>query len=185
MAKSSDVELTCGVCGKLFKRRKAEFNRSSKMGRPSFCSRTCTGKHNAGNFGDARCTDTSHLRPDNRKDDFTGTGFKEALRRVRNRQKETNLTLEYLQKLWEQQDGKCAYSGVRLSHALHTWKATRHKHKQPPKHLQASLDRIDSSKPYEQGNVQFVSVLLNYAKSDLSDAEFRLALKELGFNFTK
>lgn len=36
----------------------------------------------------------------------------------------------------------------------------------------ASLDRIDSLKGYIKGNIQFVSVAANFAKSDFSEKEF-------------
>ena len=38
--------------------------------------------------------------------------------------------------------------------------------------MDASLDRIDSSLPYEVGNIQFVSRTLNYAKNSMSHDEF-------------
>lgn len=41
----------------------------------------------------------------------------------------------------------------------------------------ASLDRIDSSKPYERGNVQFVAWPINYAKSDMSDRQMKRFVK--------
>jgi hypothetical protein len=44
-------------------------------------------------------------------------------------------------------------------------KTTRKKQKR------ASLDRIDNSKPYVQGNVRFISLMANYAKNDMTDAE--------------
>lgn len=37
----------------------------------------------------------------------------------------------------------------------------------------ASLDRIDSSKGYIEGNVQFVSTPINYMKNTMSDSETR------------
>jgi hypothetical protein len=43
----------------------------------------------------------------------------------------------------------------------------------------ASLDRIDSSKGYVKGNVQFVSAILNYAKLDMKEEEFREGLREM------
>lgn len=49
-------------------------------------------------------------------------------------------------------------------------------------HLQincASLDRIDSSKGYIKGNVQFVSLPINYMKSTKSDIEIRQFLKQI------
>jgi hypothetical protein len=42
----------------------------------------------------------------------------------------------------------------------------------PRRHPQlASLDRIDSSKGYIKGNIQFVSVIANYAKNEMTHDE--------------
>jgi hypothetical protein len=48
----------------------------------------------------------------------------------------------------------------------------------------ASLDRIDSSKGYIKGNIQFISITCNYAKSDMSHEEM-LTFCETISNFNK
>jgi hypothetical protein len=70
---------------------------------------------------------------------------------------------EYLEKLWEQQEGKCAISGIPLL-------IKYFKNKSKPN--TASLDRIDSNKGYIKGNVQFVAYSLNLAKNSFSNEEF-------------
>ena len=45
----------------------------------------------------------------------------------------------------------------------------------------ASLDRIDSSKGYVIGNVQFVSTPINLMKSTMSDLETKQYLKLISF----
>ena len=42
---------------------------------------------------------------------------------------------------------------------------------------QASLDRIDSSKGYIKGNIQFISTPINYMKSTMTDSEVKSFLK--------
>ncbi len=67
---------------------------------------------------------------------------------------------------WEQflvQDRKCALSGVELSFAPCQSAARQQT---------ASLDRIDSTKGYELGNVQWVHKDINWMKGSLSDADF-------------
>lgn len=108
------------------------------------------------------------------RDKYTDTGFRLMFKAIAASKHLNNLTCSYLEALWIEQQGKCAYSGIDLELPTKTFK--------PPRHKQASVDRIDSSFGYIIGNVQFVSLTMNYAKNKTSDAEFRIALKELGFN---
>lgn len=55
-------------------------------------------------------------------------------------------------------DGTCALTGWRLDMS--------------PKTCTASLDRIDSSKPYEVGNIQWVHKIVNIAKNTYSQEQF-------------
>lgn len=74
----------------------------------------------------------------------------------------------YLQQLWESQQGKCAYSGLSMllpdipEDSCRTMKFSDGCNPI----LCASLDRIDSSLPYQPGNVQFVCRGINLLKSD-------------------
>lgn len=79
---------------------------------------------------------------------------------AKERKLDLKVTKEYLQKLLESQNFKCALSGVPIG--IHTFK----------KENSASLDRIDSSKGYVEGNVQWVHKYLNSMKWDLSMEEF-------------
>ena len=90
-----------------------------------------------------------------------------ARRRVKSNGRECNITLEYLKKLWEKQGGRCPYTGWKLDNLQTTsdWDSNILHPKT------ASLDRIDSCKGYIFGNVQFVSVMANYAKRDFLEEE--------------
>lgn len=85
------------------------------------------------------------------------------LRLARRRKKEFNLTQEILEKQWELQNGMCVYSKVKLVHYSYKLKSD--------KIYTASVDRIDSSKGYIEGNVQFVSQAINYMKGTMSHEE--------------
>jgi hypothetical protein len=74
------------------------------------------------------------------------------------------VSLDDLLNLWNKQGGICTYTGVNLIH-----KETS-KEKIPFFKI-ASLDRIDSSVGYANGNVQFVSAMANLAKHELSHKE--------------
>jgi len=76
------------------------------------------------------------------------------------RNKEWDLDIIYLGDLWEMQKGKCAYTGWELEIGENGHIKT------------ASLDRIDSSKGYIRGNVQWVHKNVNYAKHTLTHDEF-------------
>lgn len=83
--------------------------------------------------------------------------------------RECSLTLEDLKQLWERQGGRCVYTGWELENPPTTngWlQCDRHPRR-------ASLDRIDSTQGYRLGNVQFVSVMANYAKRDFEEEQLR------------
>ncbi|BAZ13642.1 hypothetical protein NIES4071_54810 [Calothrix sp. NIES-4071] len=104
-----------------------------------------------------------------RRDEFSP--YRRHLRLARTRVKINgrllNITLEYLKDLWEKQEGKCPYTGWELENFETT--SQWNNHQLHPK--TASLDRIDSKLGYIEGNVQFVSVMANYAKLDFQEAE--------------
>ena len=79
---------------------------------------------------------------------------------------DNDLTLEYLKGMWDYQNGYCAISGLKMEMDI-----TR---ESPSK---ASLDRIDSSKGYVLGNVQWVCLFVNYAKSDFEDEPIKKLFK--------
>jgi len=78
----------------------------------------------------------------------------------------SNLTLEYLKQLWDTQAGLCPYTGYAMELPKDA-KARDFKSRTK----RASLDRIDSSKGYLQGNVEFVCLSANFAKNNCSKEE--------------
>lgn len=70
--------------------------------------------------------------------------------------------MEYLKELWESQNGICPYTGWRIKN-YPTMLAYEKAVKTPDT---ASLDRINSKEGYIPGNVEFVSLLVNYAKNN-------------------
>lgn len=84
---------------------------------------------------------------------------------AKSRQIKYDVSTKYLEKLFLLQEEKCALSGVQISFAKNytefsTGIGT------------ASLDRIDSSKGYIKGNVQWVHKKVNIMKQDMTDEEF-------------
>lgn len=71
------------------------------------------------------------------------------------------VTIEYAWELYQKQNGKCALTGLPLEFGT-SWN----------RKCTASLDRIDSSKGYAPGNIQWVHKRVNLMKSDLEESEF-------------
>tara|TARA_R110000803_G_scaffold209344_1_gene278831 strand:- start:98 stop:394 length:297 start_codon:yes stop_codon:yes gene_type:complete len=73
-----------------------------------------------------------------------------------------DIKIEYLQRLIEKQNFRCALSGVTLT-PIKTVKKSSHN---------CSVDRIDSDKGYIKGNVQWVETKINIAKHIQTQEEF-------------
>ena len=86
---------------------------------------------------------------------------------------EFNVTIEYLWNLFQKQDGKCALSKLPIE-------------LKPTKiggiERTASVDRIDSSKGYIEGNIQWVHKNINFMKQTSSQAEFIKFCKLVALN---
>lgn len=122
------------------------------------CSKTRTGPLNKkwGGFGEISGQMWSHLQS-----------------HARNRRLSFEVSIEHAWKVFQAQSGCCALSGVSL-------KLT------PRAATTASLDRIDSTKGYVEGNIQWVHKTLNRMKWDLTEAEFQdWCQKVVAYNLTK
>ena len=165
----------CDYCGKEAEKVSSELDRNIKSGRKCFCSRSCAASYNN------RHRATTTLAPSqienlkkmssNRRDEFTP--FRYTLRCVKRRDKEINVDLDVLKQVWENQKGICPYSGIKLilpeDNNLNDIKFTE----------RASLDRIDSSKGYIIGNIQFISTPINLMKQEMSDEETKMFLRQI------
>jgi len=93
--------------------------------------------------------------------------FKYALNKARSRSKSrskaTDLTLEYLKEIWENQNGLCPYTNIKME--VPRSSQDEDIKKTPTK---ASLDRIDPSIGYIKGNVEFVCYCVNVMKNDFT-----------------
>jgi len=70
------------------------------------------------------------------------------------------LTIEYVDTLYEQQNGKCALSGLPIRWSEVNWNHT------------ASIDRIDNSKGYTEDNIQLVHKEINMLRGSLEIDRF-------------
>ena len=76
---------------------------------------------------------------------------------------EFKLEKEDLAAIWEEQNGRCALSGVVLTH---------HKDGSGRKDFNASIDRIVPYDPYIKDNVQLVAYRVNLMKHELTEDLF-------------
>lgn len=148
------TKVICNNCHKEFEKPDSEAKRNIEKGRRNYCSRSCLGKENLSNIPiEKRCT----IPPIRTKDQYSG--FREFTRRVKARNHDYDIDLEYLLQLWNKQSGRCAYTGISM---------LLPEGKKRGEMLTASLDRIDSSIGYMKGNVQFTLTAINYMKNDMT-----------------
>lgn len=132
----------CFACYKEFERANAEINRNKKIGRKTFCSRSCSG------------SDRDQYSP-------FRVFLKTCKMRMVQKNREVNLSLQDLKEQWDKQKGICPYTGWKMKIA--PCQSRKSIKKTPDR---ASLDRIDSKKGYVKNNIQFVSLIAQYAKND-------------------
>lgn len=78
-----------------------------------------------------------------------------------------NFGVDYLVRLFNLQKGRCVYTGTKLFIATARFILINNlQHRDDL----LSVDRIDSSRPYARGNIQFVSNIFNKMKSNNSNA---------------
>lgn len=166
----SNITIFCHNCNTSFSRSKHQVKYQAKRGKKTFCSLSCSTQY--ANINQPKVKSKIYdisLHSNNRKDQYTG--LREFITRINNRAAKdsrfikNSLTLDDLLAQWKNQNGLCPYTGLQLE-------LPGYKKKYTNKLAKASLDRIDSSNGYVVGNIQFVSVYINYLKSDLDQSEF-------------
>ena len=88
----------------------------------------------------------------------------------RNKEIVWDITPEDVIRLWEKQDGRCALSGVYLTH---------HKDGSGYKDHNASIDRISGEEGYTYQNTQLVCFRINLMKHTLSEDLFNWWIKTI------
>jgi len=92
-------------------------------------------------------------------------------KRANSKQKhiEFTLTLDFLESLWEKQNGKCYWFGIPIF-----------SNKTPSCHpLKSTLDRLDPTKGYTQDNVVWASHLANVGRANCNCDEFKQIIKNI------
>ena len=156
----------CGHCGQVMTRR----NSAVKTGKVKSCG--CQGTYNL--KAKARHNDPMYCwevllyriklrceRLDKRKRRSTRTIS-------------CSITPEYVRQIYHQQQGKCVYTGVEL--------VPPNRHTRLHDSNIVSVDRIDSSLGYVEGNIQLVTKQVNMMKQSMSHAEFVLLCRIITTN---
>lgn len=99
--------------------------------------------------------------------DISGGFYCTIQQNAKRRKIDFNVGIDYLWKLFQQQNGRCALSGEEISLPPEGMK-----YRSIDKKKTASLDRIDSSKGYVEGNVQWVHKDVNFMKYCFSQKYF-------------
>jgi hypothetical protein len=92
-------------------------------------------------------------------EEISGKYWNSLIRGAKIRKLEFNINIEYAWELFLTQNKKCALTGIDLIFESNSKNSTQRN---------ASLDRIDNTKGYIRGNVQWVDKRLNVMKMDLS-----------------
>lgn len=119
-----------------------------------FCSESCKGKHK---YTNKKVTTESQYKY------ISGNWSKYFTRLIHSKPERASLTLESLLNLIEQQEYKCALTGVPLTCDLQVGLISK---------TNASIDRLDAGGPYILGNIQLVCRAVNSFRGNLSIEEF-------------
>lgn len=170
LIKRKTEKIICGNCGIEFEKAISEIKRNKNH----FCSLKCSAIFrndiNKKNF-EGYTGNPKYLIAHNHRDQYTG--FREFLRRAKNRKNLGNLTLIDLKEQWDKQNGECPYTGIKLKLPSSTMKHQLFE--------LASLDRIDSNKQYEKENIVFVSTPINYMKNSMTEEETICYCKKIAY----
>lgn len=103
--------------------------------------------------------------------DLSGQYWRTLERGAKERNLEFNITKEYAYNLFLEQSNLCALSGEPIT----LYKSFKYRRTEQS----ASLDRIDSSKGYIEGNVQWVHKRVNFMKGAMGEGEFFHFVKKI------
>lgn len=168
----------CCVCSLKKDINTSEYNRKIRLGSPFYCSNKCAISRNQNvreaalrYSKSAECA--QHLKQ--LRDDRPADPFAYFLHVAKQRKRhDFDLTAKYLSSVFEQQKGLCALTYLPLVLPVGTRGFV-----DKGQFNAASLDRIDSSKGYVVGNVQFLCVGVNYMKNNWTDEYLRDWLKQI------
>lgn len=170
------IDLTCSECDKSFSKPKNEYDRRIRNGVEKFyCSLSCSGS--SSNRISPRSFAVDRALSGRGKvwapDDLSPFRWyvrviKARTKRSSNKKGPSDLTENFLAELWNHQNGICPITGWKL---ILPYDSTKWSDENPFSPMSASLDRINNSIGYVQGNVRFIAVMANFARNKFNDEE--------------
>ena len=151
------ITLKCNGCGIEFSKRPSY--------KKTYCSISCFNK--------------SRLDPDMPFKSLMDSILIRSKGTAKNAPKQVNITWLDIKGQWEKQKGICPYTGWKLKLKISGRSGSS------AEIDQASLDRFDSSKGYIKGNIQFVALMANYAKSNFLEVDLIQFCLAVRGNFSK
>ena len=106
---------------------------------------------------------------------YLGRLCAQAKRQARRRNLEFNVVPGHLEDLWRKQAGRCALSGIIMTH---------HRDGLGTKDFNASIDRINGAIGYTNNNVQLACLRANLMRSTLSGTEFNWWVRTISDHMT-
>lgn len=166
------IKIKCKICNVDFEKPKNEYNRRIKLGKTDFyCSLKCSGNRDSNIEMIKLSAKPYHFKGGENKftteEEKIKASMRDFAKRVRARKSKfvKELDLDKLIEIWNSQNGKCKFTNVDLV-LQH-----RSEYKTISNNYKASIDRIDSTKPYTIDNIQFISLTANNLKSNMSENE--------------
>lgn len=167
------VFIKCKECGILFERKKSEHNRSIRLDRPEYCSRSCVGRalnNNIRKDPTLVAIRLKNLKKGGRKLN-TLSPFRSLIRNIKNRckykKKKILISAGDLRDLWNKQEGKCFYSRLKMNLPKDS-NGFRGK----PLIRNISVDRINSEGSYTKSNIVLCCYGANIGKGIWSTREY-------------
>lgn len=173
------ISIICEQCGRTVEKPASEIKRNRKIGRKCFCNLSCSSAYrNEHTTAEERSSwDTYDISKHAGNQNDGLSSFRPYLNsgRASNKKHRMQLTPEYLKQVWEKQNGICPYTGLKMILPKSTAPSAKVKSLK-----KASLDRIDSSKGYVDGNVEFVCYAINLAKNSFTREQMKEFIAEIG-----
>lgn len=115
-----------------------------------------------------KCKCKDHQRKRGNTDSYryyskTPRNFFQSLRQKKSKDR-LSISLDFLETLWEKQQGLCALSGHPMTHVRGSGRVMTN----------VSIDRIDSYRGYEEDNIQLVCHIVNLMKQQLTVDELKM-----------